>query len=234
MPLVVQPDFEFTAQDVQKLLAFMSIGFAAAAAGFDTKQMRLHCGVAPCQQLHTDGGAGLKDFTLGRTNKGLGVPVRLEHGKDIGLVEARNAAQGCDRRAHLTALERTEKADRDACGAGHLGQRKTATRTQAAETLAGRLQGIGWDDALFLENMHNRSRIQAAGAAKKNGALKHADVGFPVHAVAAFGALWRDQAERFPGAQRGGRYAESAGDLRDAEDTPSRRRIRFAGQILSA
>ena len=119
-------------------------------------------------------------------------------------------------------------------GSGDLSERETATRAQAAETLAGRLQGIGGYDALFLENMHNRSRIQAAGAAKKNSALKHADVGFPVHAVAAFGALWRDQAERFPGAQRGGRYAQAAGDLRDAEDAASRRRIRSAGQILSA
>jgi hypothetical protein len=82
--------------------------------------------------------------------------------------------------------------------------------------------------------MYNRSRIQAAGAAKKNGALKQAYVGFAVHTVAALGALRREQAERFPRAESGRRDAEAAGDLGDAQEAPSRRRIRYARQILSA
>jgi len=235
MPLVVEPDFEFTAQNMEELFSFMSIRFAAAAAGFDAKQMRLHCGVAPSEQLHTDGRAGLKDFTLGRTNKGLGVPVRLEHRQDIRFIKTRNAAECGDRRAHLAALESAEEADRDAGSAGDFGKREAAARAQTTETLAGRLQGVGGDadDTLFLENVYNRSGVQAAGPAKKNGALKQADVGFGVHAVAAFGAPRRDQAECFPGAEGGGRNAEAAGHLGDAQEPLSRRRIRSFGQILS-
>src|SRR6516162_5375531 len=112
----------------------MSIRFAAAAAGFDAKKMRLHCGVAPSQQLHPDGGAGLKDFTLRRTNKGLGVPVRFEHGKDIGFVEARDAAEGGDRGAHLAALESAQKAYGDTRGAGDLSQRMFFSMARAPPT----------------------------------------------------------------------------------------------------
>jgi len=220
---------------VQELFAFVSIRFAAAAAGFDAKKMRLHCGVAPSQQLHTDRGAGLKDFTLRRTNKGLGVPVRFEHGKDIRFVEARDAAEGGDRGAHLAALERAEKTDRDTRGSGDLSQRESAPSAQTPEPLAGRRERVSrsGNDALLVQDMYNRNGIQAAGAAQKNGALKQANVGFGVHAVAALGALRRDQAERFPGPQRGGRDGEAAGDLRDAQELTSRRRIRFARKILS-
>src|SRR5271170_2476464 len=83
MTLLVQPDFEFTAQDMEKFLAFMGIGFAAAAAGFDAEEVRFHGGVAPGKQLHADGGAGLEDFALGRTDERLSVAVGFKHGKDV-------------------------------------------------------------------------------------------------------------------------------------------------------
>src|SRR6267142_6964727 len=43
----VEPDFEFTAKDVQKLLALVRVRFSAAAAGLDAEEVRLHGGIAP-------------------------------------------------------------------------------------------------------------------------------------------------------------------------------------------
>jgi hypothetical protein len=63
IPLVVKPDFKFAAQDVKEFFTFVGVGFAAAAAGLDTEEVRFHGGVAPGEKLHADIGAGFKDFT---------------------------------------------------------------------------------------------------------------------------------------------------------------------------
>src|SRR5208283_1444910 len=78
MFLLVQPDFEFTAQDVEKLLALMSVGFAAAPAGFDAEEVRLHGGVAPGEEFHADAGRGFEDFAVLRANKMLRLAVGIK------------------------------------------------------------------------------------------------------------------------------------------------------------
>jgi hypothetical protein len=65
--------------------------------------------------------------------------------------------------------------------------------------------------------MHDGGGIQAAGAAEKQRALQEAHVGFGIQAIAALGALRRNQAELFPGAQRRGRDFHATRDLTDAQ-----------------
>lgn len=126
MTLVVQPDFEFAAQDVKKFFALVCVGFAAATAGFDAEEMRFHGGVAPGEKLHADVGTGFEDFALGSANERLGVSIGFEHGKDIGFIETRDALESRDRRAHLATFESAEKTDRDFGGARHLSQGEAA------------------------------------------------------------------------------------------------------------
>lgn len=226
--LIVEPDLKFTAQDVQEFLAFMSIRFAAAAAWFDAEKVRFHSGVAPGQEFHADLGAGFEDFALRGANEELDVPIRLKHRKDVGFVIAGDALESCDRRVHLAAFEGAEESDGNAGGACDLSQGKAAFEAHAAEGLAGRLAGVrgSSDDSLLLQNVHNRGRIEAAGAAQKDGALEQANIGFGVQTVAACGALRRDQAEGLPGAQGGGGNPEAMGDLRDTQEALARQRIR--------
>jgi hypothetical protein len=236
MALIVEPDLKFTAEDVEKLLALMGIRFPAAAAGLDAEKMRFHGSIAPGEELHADIGAGFKDFALGRANERLSISVGFKHGQDIRFVEAGDALKGGNRGAHLTAFEGAEKADGNFGSASDGCQRKAALHAQTAEALAGRPASIGWgrDDSLFLEDMYNRGRIEAASAAKEESTLEETDVRFGVHAVVAGGALGSDEPERFPGAQSRGRNAETAGNLRDAEEALGRQRFRCCGQILSA
>ncbi len=236
MALIVQPDFKFAAEDVEKLLAFMGVRFAAAAAGFDAEEMRFHGSVAPGEEFHADIGAGFKDFALGRADERLSIAVSFKHGEDIRFVEAGDALKCGNGGAHLTAFEGAEKADGDFGGARDCRQRKAALHAQASKALAGRLASIGWrrDYSLFLEDVYNRGRIEAASAAKEESTLEETDVRLGVHAIVAGGALGSDEPERFPGAQSRGRNAETAGDLRDAEEALGRQRFRCCGQILSA
>ena len=218
-PLVVEPNLEFPAQDVQKLFALVSIGFATAAPWFNAEQMRLHGGVAPGEELHADFGTGFEDFALGRTDKDGSIAIRFEKGHDVGFVETGDSTQSRDGRTHLAALESAEKTHGNTGGASHPGERETAFQTQTAETLAGRLPGIGGSDgdALFLEDVHDRGGIEAAGAPKKNGALQKANIRFGVEAIATPGTLGSDQAKCLPGAQGRGRDAQPLGDLGDAQ-----------------
>ena len=61
--------------------------------------------------------------------------------------------------------------------------------------------------------MNDGRRIQSARPAKKDRSLQHADIRFGVEAVATFGALRSDEAERFPGTPSGGRDAEALRDF---------------------
>src|SRR5580704_434257 len=124
MLFAVQPNLKFTAKNMQELLSFVRIGLAAAAAGFDTKKMRLHGCLAPRQKLHADPGSGFQDFSLAGTHEPWIFRRGLKKRKDIRSIETRDAPQRRNRRAHLPPFERAEKTDRNLCGPRHLREGK--------------------------------------------------------------------------------------------------------------
>src|SRR5438132_12966916 len=201
MLLGVEPDLKISAQDVQEFLSFVRVGFAAAATGFDAEKMRFHRRVSPGKKFHAHVRRGLQDFSLIRAHQARIIAGGFEEGKNVCAVEARDAPQRGDRRTHLAARERAEKSDRHAGGASDLGQRKTAARTQASETLPGmkRILRRSSDNSLALQYVDDGSRIEAAGAAQKNRALQQAHIGFGEETVTAPCALRRDEAQGFPG-----------------------------------
>jgi len=220
MTLILQPDFEFAAKDVKEFLALVCVRFAAAAAGFNAKKMRLHGHVAPSQEFHADFRAGLQNFAVRWTDERRSVAVGLEKREEIGFVEARDATKSRDRRAHLAALECAQKAYGDAGGAGDLGEGQAPLLTQASKTLTGRLARIGGSNRkpLFFQNVNNGCRIQAPRAAKKDGALEQANVRFGVQSIAAQGTLGGDETERLPRTQSRRRDAQSLRNLGDAQE----------------
>src|SRR5260221_12424596 len=144
---ITKPDFKRAAKDVKEFFAFVRVGFAAAPAGFHTKKMRLHGRISPRQEFHAHAGVGLQNFSLrGPHEAGILTPS-FEQRKNIGAIEARDAAEGGHGRAHLAALKRAEKADGDARGASHLREREPAARTQAAKALAGERGSFGGESA---------------------------------------------------------------------------------------
>src|SRR5882757_5357357 len=96
MLIGVQPDFEFATQDMQEFFAFVSVRFAAAAAGLDAKKMRFHGSVAPGKKFHADALGGFENFALAWAHEFGSVPGRLEERKNIGAVVARDAPQGAN------------------------------------------------------------------------------------------------------------------------------------------
>jgi hypothetical protein len=64
MFFAVQPNFKFTAKNMQELLPFVRIRFAAAATGLNAKEMGFHGRLAPREKLHADPGSGLQNFSL--------------------------------------------------------------------------------------------------------------------------------------------------------------------------
>src|SRR5260370_22937776 len=133
MLLGVEPDFKVSAKDVQEFLDSVRVGFAAAAAGFDAEKMGLHHRVSPGEQLHAHVRRGLQNFSLVRTHEARIITGGFEEGKNIGAVEAGDAAQRGDRGAHLAALEGAEKTDGDASGASDLSEREAAAGPPAGE-----------------------------------------------------------------------------------------------------
>src|SRR6266851_3362072 len=218
MLICVQPDFEFATQDVQEFFAFVSVRFAAAAAGLDTKKMRLHGSVAPGEQLHADALGGFKNFALGWAHQFGIVLGRLEERKNIGAIVARDAPQGANGSAHLATFESAQKTDGNFRGAGNLREGKIAALAEAAKTQSGG-SGIfrGRNNSLTLENVDDGGGIESASATKKKSALQEAHVRFTVEAIAAARALRRDEAESFPGAQSGGRDSDATGDFANAQ-----------------
>jgi hypothetical protein len=181
--------------------------------------MRLHSGVAPGEQFHAYAGSGFKDFSLVRADETRLFTCGFEERKDIRAVETSDAAKGGDRRTHLATLQAAEKSDRNAGGSCDLGERESAARAETAKTLAGvrrRLCGSG-HQALALKNVDDGGGIETAGTAKKNRALEKAHVGFGIKTIAALSSLWRDEAQGFPGTEGGGRNADAAGHLADAQ-----------------
>src|SRR6266478_3403691 len=214
-----QPDFKRATQDVEKFLAFVRVGFAAAPAGLDAEKMRLHGGVAPSQEFHAHASVGFQNFSLLGTHQAGVFSGGFEERKNIGAIETRDAPKSSDRRAHLAAFERAEKTDGDSSSASHLREGKSAARAQAAKALAGKRGGFSResDGALPLQHVHNGGGVEAAGAAQKQRALQQPHIGFGIQAIAALGALRSNQAELFPGAQGGGRNLHATRDFADAQ-----------------
>jgi hypothetical protein len=200
--VILEPNFKFAAEHVKKLFAFVGVGFATVAAGFDAEEVRLHGGVPPSEKLHANFGTGFEDFALGRTNEELAVAVGFKHGKDIGPVKTSDALKGGDRGTHLATLESAEEADGDIGGAGNFGERKTPLEAQAAKALARRVASVGRssDQSLFFQNMNNGGRIEAASATKKERALKEAQVSFGIHTITAGRAPWSNESKSLPSA----------------------------------
>src|SRR5713226_8156428 len=133
----VEPNLKISAKDMQEFLAFMRVGFTAAASRFDAEKMRFHHRVSPGQQLHAHVRRGLQDLSLIRAHQARIIAGSFAERENVGPVEAGDAAERGNRGAHLSALEGAEKADGDASGASHLSQRKAAPGSQPAETLPG-------------------------------------------------------------------------------------------------
>ena len=215
----VQPDFKLAAKDMQKFLALVRIGFAAAAAGFDAEEMRFHRGIAPGEQLHANVRGGLQNFSLCWAYQSWMFAGGFEKRKNIGAIKAGNATERGDGRAHLAALEAAEKSHGYAGGARYLREGESPARSQAPETLTGmRLHFCrGGNNALAFQYMNDGGRIEAASAAEKNRALEQAHIGFGIEAIAALRTQRRNEAEGLPGTQRGRRNAEAARDFADAQ-----------------
>src|SRR5437879_8730540 len=155
MLLGVEPDLKISAKDVQEFLAFVRVGCTAAAPRFDAEKMRLHRRVPPGKQLHAHAWRGLQDFSLMWAHETRIIAGGLEEWKNVGAVEAGDAAQRGNRGAHLAALEGAEKTDGDPGGASHLSQRQAAAGPQAAEALSGKERALrrSRDDSLALEHV---------------------------------------------------------------------------------
>jgi len=136
------------------------------------------------------------------------------------ITQASAGADNVTAVVYLAAFERAEKTNRNARRASNLHQRKIALLAKAAKSLAGRENTFCGDghNALALQNVHDGGWIQAARAAKKDGALKKAHVRSAVKAVTAARALGNDEAERLPCTQSRGRDADAACDFADAEE----------------
>src|SRR2546423_3815963 len=102
---------------MEKLFAFVSVRFSAAAAWLHAEEVRFHGGVSPGEQLHAYACVGLQDLSLIRTHHTRIFTGGLKERKNIGAIEACDTAQGGNRRTHLAALQRAEKSHGNACGA---------------------------------------------------------------------------------------------------------------------
>src|SRR6266404_6925554 len=120
MLVIAEPDFKSAAEDVQELLAFVYVGFAAPAAPFDAKEVGLHDRVAPGEQLHAHAIFGLQNFSMRRPDQPAVLTGSLEQRQNICAIETRDAPQGGNGRAHLAAFESAEKAAGGSRRASHL------------------------------------------------------------------------------------------------------------------
>src|SRR5262249_48940655 len=83
-----EPDFKFSANDVQKFFAFVCVGLAAAATGLDAEQVRLHGLVAPGEKLHADAFGGFEDAAFAGRDKARVFLGRIEERQKVGVVKA--------------------------------------------------------------------------------------------------------------------------------------------------
>src|SRR5260370_25037218 len=181
------PDFEISAKDVKKFLAFVRIGLSAAATRFDAEKVRFHHRLPPGKQLHANVRCRLEDFSLMRPHQARIIAGGFEERENVGAIETGDAPQGSDRGAHLAALQSAEKTDGDSSGASHLCERESAARAQTAEALPGMWRSLCRirDNSLPLEHVNDGGGIKAARAAQKNRSLQQAHIGFPIEAIPA-------------------------------------------------
>src|SRR5947209_8776583 len=99
--LAVNRDFKVSSQDVDKLLALVSIRISASRLRSDSKQMGLHHRVAPCQQFHSYTRARLENLPLRRTYAPSAGLTGIKKIQNVGFVEARQFTQRSHRPAHL-------------------------------------------------------------------------------------------------------------------------------------
>ena len=105
MFFAIQPNLKIAAKDVQEFFAFVRIRFAAAAAWFDAKKMRLHGGLAPREKLHAHTWSGLENFSLAGPDEPRIFRRGFEERKNICAVKTRDAAERGNGGTHLATLE---------------------------------------------------------------------------------------------------------------------------------
>src|SRR5690242_10050049 len=132
----IQPNFKIAAEHMQKFFSLVRIGFTASAARFHPKKVRFHRRVSPGKQFHADVGRGFQNFSFRRPDQALSFTRRLEKREYVRAIELGDTAKGCDRRTHLAALERAQKADGNAGCFGDLRERKPAFDSEPPKTLA--------------------------------------------------------------------------------------------------
>src|SRR5271165_5109745 len=83
----VEPDFQRALQHVDELFALVAIRAAAAGAGCDTEQMRLHYLPAKGEQFHLYARIWFQDFSIPRTYQPAGVVTLRKKRQNAGLVQ---------------------------------------------------------------------------------------------------------------------------------------------------
>ena len=80
-----------------------------------------------------------------------------------------------------------------------MSERETPARTQSAETQTRELRCIvrSGDNPLFLEDVSNGGRIEAARATQKKRTLQKTYIGFRIHAILTLRAVRSDESEPF-------------------------------------
>src|SRR5438046_10765616 len=101
MLALVEPDLKFSPKQMEKFLPFVRVGFTAPATRLHSEEVWLHCRVTPGKQFHADIRSGSQDFSFGRAHQPRIVARRFEQRKNVGAIEARDAAQRRDGRTHL-------------------------------------------------------------------------------------------------------------------------------------
>src|SRR5919205_1046710 len=104
----------------------MRIGLSASRLRSNPKQVRLHYRISPSQQFHAHSIAGLQYFATRRVHESAIGLRRIEEIKNVGLVEARELAQGSDGCGHVRAFESAQKTGGDADGTGYVGKGQLA------------------------------------------------------------------------------------------------------------
>ena len=224
MFLAVEPNFKLTSKYVQELFAFVRVGFAAAAAGFDAKKMRFHGCLAPGQKLHAYSGCRFQNFSLTWPHEARIFRCGFEEREDVCSIEASNASQRGNGGAHLAPFERAEKAHGNFRGPRHLREGQATPRAETTKALAGKRNAFRRprNDTLTFQYMHDGRGIQPARASQKNGALQQTYIGLSVEPVAAFRTMRRNKAQRFPGAQCRRGNAHAPRHLTDAQQAAHR------------
>lgn len=87
-------DFEGAFQNIEKLFAFMGVGFAATCMRRDAEEVRLHHGIAPGKKFHAHTATGIENFAVSGADAARIRLRRVEKGENIHAIEACEAAKG--------------------------------------------------------------------------------------------------------------------------------------------